>query len=403
MNSGGSTPSPQELPPGWEQWARQGEAENRKRRARLGLAILGSFLAFLLALHWDRLRLLLEPRPVAVWVVAARSGDSVARTGRLNLGAGEMFDLYAVVEAATLLGERIYFTEAAEVELDGRRLEPRSLRPWVDGFRRARLRWHTLEGFAPYLRVESKADLERFRLVPSFRPELGSGWSTRGLRVDPRLAIVEESSASRPLGWGTERFALRFEVFDGPASVTPSLRLESSGFGGSPEGMDPPPGLEVLATLPEPLDLLSARAGLMQVDPASGLDPDLVRKVAQLDRRGLAAIAVLALGSHEARFRMVEVPAQAIRTGSGDPLCGPGLDLGDLVHFGELRAVYWQDREPVGRCGGEDLVWSWSRGGRLTSLRSLAERLGAPSGWRRLERVADGKLDATVGRASGSP
>jgi hypothetical protein len=361
------------LPPGWDFWAEEAR-ETRRRRFRLAMAFLLVLGGLAVGFGWEQIRLFFEPRPQRVWIVAAPAGDAVARAGRLELPFAARFDLHAVVEARTWYGVTRFFSEVPVALLpSGKRV---TTERWSDGIRRTRLRWHSLEPRSPYVEVGAPSDLDRVAWGATFRPEFGSGWSVREIVVDPRSVWVEEGKGIRPIGAGTARFAVRFEAFEGRDRVTPTLRLDSPGF--SPPDSDlfgEPPWVEVRALRAEPLRDLSGKVGLPQVALRFPLSPEVVQRIARFEQHGWLVEAGLELERLQQRIGPVS-------WSSVDRLPLPGIAEGDWVRFsGERVAIVWADRPPSNQLEGQDLVWIWSRGGRLLSFGKAVEELGPPVAW----------------------
>lgn len=315
-----------------------------------------------------------RPRPVAAWIAILPEGGATATDGRHALEAGRAFRLFAVLEAEAFGGERIYFTEAPALSLGGREVARESIRPWPAG-RRALVRWLTVEGFAPYLAVASAADADRFRLVENFHPEWGSGWSIAGT-VDPRLALLEAGSPLRPLPFGTQRYAVRIELFDAEGTLTPSARWSSAG---AEVALAEPRRLPtVVATVPAPLSGISAAFGRTQLAPAPGLAPELEGRLAELVARELAFEGPALIATHLAaagaaadtlEFRTVTLAAEG-------PRWGEEVAPGDLLRAGDRIVVLYRDADGGGRLDPGDLVFDLHRGLRVLAASAVFESQG---------------------------
>lgn len=312
-----------------------------------------------------------RPRLLAASVVVLADGAAVASDGRHELEAGRSFRLYAVVEAETFGGERIYFTEAPALSLGGREVPTAAIRPWPAD-RRALVRWLTIEGFAPYLSVASAADLDRFRLNENFRPEWGTGWSVAGT-VDPRLALLESGSPLRPLPFGTQRYAVRVELFDAEGSLAPAARWSSPG---AEIAMAEPGRLPtVVAALPAPLALVSASFGRTQVDPQPGLTSELAARLDELVARGFAFEGPALVAAHLAAVGVAAdgLEFQIVTLGSEGPRWGDQVGAGDLLRAGDRIVVLYRDADGGGRLDPGDLVFDLHRGLRVLAASEVFE------------------------------
>lgn len=328
-----------------------------------------------------------RPRPLAAWVAIQPEGSAAASDARHELPAGRAFRLFAVLEAESFGGERIYFTEAPALVLGGREVPRAAIRPWPAG-RRALVRWLTVEGFAPYLAVANAADAERFRLVENFHPEWGSGWSVAGT-VDPRLALLEAGSPLRPLPFGTQRYAVRVELFDAEGTLTPSARWSSPGAElarSEPERLP-----TVVAALEAPLAGISAAFGRTQLAPDPGLAPEVGERLDELVARELAFEGPALLAAHLAAAGAT-AEALAFRTvtlSADGPRWGEEVAAGDLLRAGDRIVVLHRDADGGGRLDPGDLVFDLHRGLRVLAASAV---FAAEGGELRLDhaRLASG-------------
>lgn len=315
-----------------------------------------------------------RPRPLAAWVAVLPDGAPVARDGRHELEAGRPFRLFAVLEAESFGGERIFFSDAPALSLGGHEIPKESIRPWPTD-RRAVVRWLTIEGFAPYLAVASAADAERFRLVESFHPEWGTAWSIAGT-VDPRLALLEAGSPLRPLPFGTQRYAARVELFDTEGALMPTARWSSPG---AEVAMADPGRLPtVVAALPAPLAGISEAFGRTQLAPAADLPAELGASLSELVARELAFEGQTLIAAHLAAAG-VAADALEFRTvtlGAAGPRWGEQVGAGDLLRAGDRIVVLYRDVDGGGRLDPADLVFDTHRGLRVLAASAVFESDG---------------------------
>jgi hypothetical protein len=346
--------------------------DDRDRGARwvwwVAAGLVAALIAWRFAPGWTEP---LRPRLLSASVAVLPDGAAVASDGRHELEAGRPFRLYAVVEAETFGGERIYFSEAPALSLGGREVPGAAIRRWPSD-RRALVRWVTVEGFAPYLAVASAADLERFRFNESFHPEWGTGWSIAGT-VDPRLALLEPGSPLRPLPFGTQRFAVRVELFDAEGSLAPAARWSSPG---AEVAMAEPQRVPtVVAALPAPLAGVSAAFGRTQVEPRPGLAPELEARLAELVSRDFAFEGPTLIAAHLAA---AEVGAdglafETVTLGADGPRWGEQVGAGDLLRAGDRIVVLFRDADGGGRLDPGDLVFDLHRGLRVLAAADVFE------------------------------
>lgn len=334
-----------------------------------------------------------SPKPFAAHVVLLAEGEAIARAGEHRLAAGAPFRLFAAVEARTLSGSRVVYTEAPRLELGGVEVPPDEIARWPAS-RPARVRWLTVEGFAPYLSVAGAGDLERFRLLENFHPEWGSGWSVPGF-VDPRNVQLPPDSPLRPLPFGTQRYAVRFELLPSAQAVTPDFRVSSAGAEQTLAARDGG-ATSVRAELPGPLGAVSAVFGLTQVDPDPGLPTDLSARLEAWQEAGLVFERSRLLARHleasgrtaaELQWRTVDLAERGVSWGEE-------VQPGDLLQGGERIVVLFRDEGETGRLDPEDLCFDLERGAKIRRIDEVYREHGgleldwAPVAPRRLAGAA---------------
>ena len=308
------------------------------------------------------------PKPLAAFVAIQAAGEKAASDGEHDLSSGTPFRLYAVLEARTWSGSRIWYTEAPALELAGQDVPASSLRRWP-GSPIAKVRWFTVEGFAPYLHVAQPADLDRFRLDQNFHPEWGDGWSAKGV-VDPNLAQLDPASPLRPLPFGVQRYEARVELFADPKALTPVARFQSPG----PQAfLDADPAApRVVARLNGPVALLSSYLGRVEIETDAGAPPTIDARVATLVERGLAFVHTHLIADHidangvtpgELVWRTIDVDREKLAWGTA-------ASPGDLLQAGARIVVLFQDAGAPGKLDRADLVFDLEKG---IHIRRIAE------------------------------
>ena len=371
-------------------------APERRGSARLLWALVGVTVAALLLFRfWDRLAAPFRAQPIAAFVALLPEGEGVARDGPHRLAAGVPFRLFAVLEARTVGGGSVWYTEAPALRLGERVVPGDRRRRWPQRGRLARVRWCTVEGFAPYLAVGDESDLERFRLVETFHPEWGSGWSVAGV-VDPRNVQLDAGSPLRPLPFGAQRWQVRIELFAERSAITPAERTSSPG--GSEALADAGAGTALVAALPPPLARLSSVFGLTQVEAEPGAAAAVAARLDEWRRRGLAFERAALLREHvegaggdpaALAWRAFDVdraaPVWSATAGAA------GVAAGDLVQGGGRIVVLFRDAGEPGRLDRADLVLDFHKGAKV---RRLDEVFRAEGGleleWAPLGRAAPG-------------
>jgi hypothetical protein len=346
-------------------------SERESESRRVWWIIAGILVALALVRFAPGWKRSLEARPQRAYVALAAAGERVASDGPHRLDAGKPFRLYAVLEAKTLTGGMLWYSDAPALTLGGREIPRDQLRPWPAS-RPVRVRWFTVDASRPFLEVDSAADLDHLRFVENFHPEWGTGWSVPGV-VDPQLALIEPDDHLRPLGFGTERWAVRVELYETPDSLTPSARATSPGAERVLD--DPKPVTSLVATLPGPLAVVSAAFGEPVVKPGPTIDPEARGRIDSWLARGLVTegdrllaryLDALGLSAEKLAFRDVEL-------GPDGPKWGTDVRPGDFLRAGKRLVILDRDRGVPGRLDPEDVVFAFEDGARDVVLSRLFE------------------------------
>lgn len=340
---------------------------SEERESRRVWWITGGALLALVALRFlPQIENPLAPDLLTAHVALLAEGETVASDGAHELAAGRPFRLFAVLAAEDWRGEPVWFSEAPALRLGGREIPRDALRPWPDD-PRVKVRWFTVEGFAPYLEIASAADLERFRLNDNFHPEWGDGWTIAG-QVDPRLVMLGAGSPLRPLPFGGQRYAVRVELFDEPQALTPRRRIASP----AAEAVlaDAAAGTSVVAALPAPLARLSATFGRPELAPAAPLEAAVAERLAALTAAGLAFERAPLLAGHLADNGVAAAALawQPIDLARERPPWGSAVGQGDLLQAGPRVVVLFRDEGEPGRLDPADLVFDLWQGLRIRRL-----------------------------------
>jgi len=340
---------------------------SEERESRRIWWIAGGILAAILAWRFvPTLENPLAPKPVAAYVALLVDGATAASDGPHRIEAGKAFRLFAVLEAHDWRSGTIWYTEAPALRLGGRAIPAASLRRWPAS-RRLSVRWLTVEGFAPYLEVGKAADLERFTFVEQFHPEWGSGWSADGV-VDPKNALLPADSPLRPLAFGTQRYAVRIELFADERALTPEARWSSPAAGAT--SADAPAGVALVAALPRPLATVSAALGRTQLEPSPALDEETAKRLVVLHERSAAFVATRLWAEHlaESKRSAESLVWRPVDVAAGDLVWDRDVATGDLLQAGERLVILFRDAGSPARLDPADLVFDAARGLRILRL-----------------------------------
>ena len=326
------------------------------------LAVVGSLVALLFTSELVEQEV--GPKPLTAWVAIEVEGSGIARTGLVRLASGTPFKLHAVVEAETFSGKTIYFTEAARLELEGREVPAESLRPWK-GSSEPRILWFTVEGYTPFLEVETRETLDTFRFENHFRADWPRTWAIPG-DLRPR---AERDLKTGPIDgiarFGTQRYHVRVEIFGPESQITPRLRLQSLNAADIPDELDAIS--TVVATLPAPLAEPSRVYGLSQIEPVPGSSPEVAQQLTDWYDQGVTFSRLAVLRGHLASTGVdyEQLAWNAVELGTDLSWDETGASEGDLLRVGNRWVVLLQDRGIEGILDKEDLCLDFDKGARM--------------------------------------
>jgi len=309
----------------------------------------------------------IAPKPKAAWVAIEINGSGVARTGRVELESGSPFRLHAVVEAETLGGATIYYTEAQRLEIQGEEIPAESLRVWNRSIK-PRVLWFTVDGYKPFLEIAEDSELNEFRFEENFRADWPRSWSIPG-NLRPRGEREPKSGSVEGLSrFGTQRYHVRVEIFGPKSEITPEIRFRSLQAADLPEKVDS--FATVQATLPGALALPSRVYGLSQIELGPEAAAGVGEQLIQMYSKGLAFSRLTLLRDildqagttyGDLRWASVELSVDQV-WGDG------GVAAGDLLRVGNRWVVLLQDGAIPGVLDREDLCLDFDKGARVRQI-----------------------------------
>lgn len=318
----------------------------------------------------ERVEETLAPEPQRVWIAIEVAGSGTAETGRLQLESGTPFTLHAVLEARTLAGGTIYYTDAPGLRIGGEEVPVEALRKWTRN-EEVRILWFTIEGFTPYFEVDDAEDLESFEFREFYRPEWPRTWSVPG-ELQPFAEKYDPQAPRAQLpAFGTQRYHLRLEFF-GPASeITPRLRLQSPGAAALPEKEADLP--TVVVSLPDALAAPSRVFGLTQIEV---LVPDLTAVADWLtswSARQLAfsRLTVIKEMLAAAGVTYEDLVWREVDLEGGPGWGGEGVAAGDFLRVGDRLVILVKDLGTPGVLDYKDLCFDYHKGAKVQPLREV--------------------------------
>ncbi len=340
------------------------------RRNLLLLGIVAGIVAVAAVVLWfaPKAQEARTPKLVRAWVGVEVGDEGVARTGTVELGAGESFRLHAVVEAHRGGdGEAVYYSATPRVVLDGQEVDALPVEE-LSVLGRVRLLWFSVENGLPFREMENGSDLESFGYEQFFRPEWGSTWSIDGTLEAYFDSWVEDDGPAIERDFGTLRYQVWVESSLEEDALVPDQRVKSPAL---------PEATRVEARLPEALGVPSAVFGLPGIVRGDGeWDAAALARLQRLhaDRLAFSRVTVLheLLGAagvdwDDLNWQLApldgSVPWQAPNAGSPAP--------GDLVRVGDRWVALLGDETGAGEAGmldGADLCLDFDAGAAVRRL-----------------------------------
>lgn len=334
------------------------DVESQRKILWISGAIIVASVAVIML--WPRVSARFAPQPVRAWVAIQPQGAAVARSGRIELAAGHAFTLYAVLEARTHEGGQLFYTGAKRLEIDGKVVPPSEIRLW-DQPLQARILWFTVEGAPTYLEVAGEKDLAKFHFEENYRADWARAWTIPGSLEPSFHAGLPQESAGPILTFGTQRFAVRIELYSNPDSIAPQRRVSSPGA--TAMLRDEKDVATVVATLPQPLAPISRVFGLTELAiTASTPEPALARiRNLQKDDQAFSPRLLLRDYARSKEGDLDHLAWRDVDLRSGPKWGADGVQPGDLIRVGSRVVVLDSDKGVSGRLDPQDLCFDFYR------------------------------------------
>ncbi len=313
------------------------------------------------------------PKLVRAWVGVESGAEGVARTGTVEIPAGQDFRLHAVVEVhrgggdGDGDGEAEYYSATPRVVLDGRQFDALPVEE-LGGLGRVRLLWFSVEHGVPFRKMENGADLDTFRYEQFFRPEWGSAWSIDGTLDAYFDGWLEEDGPDIERDFGTLRYQVWVEASADEEALVPDQRVKSDELPGA---------TRVVARLPAALGPPSAVFGLPEIERGDGdWDQAALTRLQQLHSDGLAFSRLIVLRDllDAGGARWEDLNWQLASLDGSLSWRGPGAGSpapGDLVRVADRWVVLLGDEVGEGEVGmldGADLCLDFDAGAAVRRL-----------------------------------
>ncbi len=350
----------------------------------VGLVALAIFMQPTLQEQW-------APEPEVAWVAIECGDDGVAEVGHVEPVLGEEeCRLHAVLEARDRDDEPVYYTQAKRLSLNGEEVDSDRLRPWRSG-RWVKIRWFTLEGNRPYVRLSAETGIQGFSMEEFLRSDWPLAWSIPA-EIDAANDnhLTHDSKLDRQL-FGTQRFHVRVEIYRLEDDLIPMRVVRSWGIKDLKEHIDAFPTLRVV--LPGRLAPVSRVFGLTQLEPPPEPERQLLEQIEELSRQGIAFSAQSLLRDQiqyaertldDLRWQTVDLSGATARGDSAERVAEdgpPAPQAGDLVRVGDRVVILYDDQGLPGLLDYDDWCFDFVQGIAVRSLREVFSGEGATVEW----------------------
>ena len=332
------------------------------KRAHRVFLIVGLVLAALVGalLLQPTVKEALAPTPTAAWVGIEVDGSGEAVIGNIDIDAGTPFKLHAVLEARSRSGQSVYYTEAVNLRVDGRKVESERVMRW-DLPSEVRNLWFTVEGISPFVQLDEGQNLDSLRFQELFHPEWSTRWQVDGV-LDPRFDDAISAAIDDRVPFGTQRYQVWIEIFDPDMPLLPRERFKSQG---AEELLRRPGEFPTVRATLEAAPLATAVFGLTQIEPPDEAGHRVLEQIAQRSREGLVFSRLYLLreilGSRGAeKWRRLDLQA-------GLPWAG-GPHTGDLIQVGDRWVVLYRDAGEPEVLDVGDLCFDFEQGAAIRRL-----------------------------------
>jgi len=334
---------------------------------KIALAVVGTALLVIGAIFLSEpVQRELRPDPVRAFVAMQAAGEEFAHQGQLELAAGAEFRLHAVLEAVTRGGERVFFTEAPALLVDGEPVAVEALRRWR-GPEEVKILWFSVEGPRPFVEIDEPGHLADFEFHQSFRPDWPRAWSIPG-DLKPARRVEASLAGGYAIDFGTQRYQVRIELFGASSQLVPRASFDSIG----PNELLASPATfpTASAVLDGVLALPSRVFGLSQIDlgaEALESDAETLQGWQQQD------LAFSRLGLLRSVLERTETTWEDLHWTAVDLAAGPAwaagaVARGHLLRVGDRVVFLLADRGEIGRLDYDDLVLDFSEGAEIRAL-----------------------------------
>ena len=363
------------------------DSQNRIFIFSLVLAVLVALGVLLKPTMEERL----APELVLAWVAIEVEDSGIADVGPVTVPPGTPFRLHAVLEGERRSGKPVYYTHAERLSFAGEEVPADQLRPWDDRSP-LKIRWFTVEGERPYVKLSPEKGMADFKMREFLRSDWPLAWSTPGEIDAANDNHLENASAIETQLFGTQRFHVRVELYRFEDDLIPKQIIRSWGVNDLKAEIERFPTVQMVA--PGRLGPASLVFGLAQLEPPEGASAEILAQIDELVRHGVAFSrpSVIRDQIRQAGGQLSDLPWQEVdlvgETLWRNPEGAGRVSAGDLLRVGDRLVVLYEDRGIAGRLDYEDLCFDFVQGAAVRRLSDVFSGEGAAVGWASLMPVA---------------
>lgn len=308
----------------------------------------------------------LAPRLLTAWVGIEKAGSGIAEVGPVELEVGETFTLHAVLEARDRQDRPVYYTEAPRLSFGGEEVPAETLTTW-ERQRRIKVRWFTVEGQRPYVTLDTEHGVEGFAFEEFLRSDWPVSWSVPGAIDAAHDNHLANDSPEETQRFGTQRYHVRFELYDAKKGLIPDQVVRSWGVADLKQQVDRFPTVQ--QTLPGAVGPASRVFGLSQLGLPPGVTRAMVQQIEELAANDIAFSQLTVLRDQiRSAGRSLEDLTWSTLDLAGDARWGQDAAPGDLLRAGDRVVVLYRDAGTPGVIDYQDLCFDFVQGAAVRAL-----------------------------------
>ena len=232
------------------------------------------------------------------------------------------------------------------------------------------VRWFTVEGTRPYVRLDAELGIRSFELQEFLRSDWPLSWSVPGEIDAANDNHLASNSAEKIQRFGTQRYHVRIELYRDRKSLIPDRVIRSWGKSDLKQQIASFPMVRM--ALPGPAATASRVFGLTQLEPPSGGGSEILEQIVELAANDVAFSRLTVLRD-QIRYagRDLDTLEWTSLDLAGDARWGEHAGPGDLLRAGDRVVVLYADRGTPGVIDYQDLCLDFVQGAAVRALNDV--------------------------------